>query len=90
VPSRGDAIRVDRPALLAVRRAAVTRPCFLCRILFDHDGPCMETDLIGALCYVVKQAGLTMTLYGKPVSGPEELRAKAFDHAITRIVAPYR
>lgn len=42
-------------------------------------------DAIGALCKLVKDAGLTMTLYGQPVSGPGELREKALDSAIDRI-----
>lgn len=30
-----------------------------------------DGDMIGALCLAVKEAGLTMTLYGTPVSEPE-------------------
>jgi hypothetical protein len=45
----------------------------------------LEADPIGELCRLVKECGLTMTLYGKPVAGPEELREAALGHAIDRL-----
>jgi hypothetical protein len=33
-----------------------------------------DGDNVRALCLLVESAGLTMTLYGQPVAGPEELR----------------
>ena len=48
----------------------------------------MAGDMIGTLCHLVKEAGLTMTLHGKPVSGPDELREAAYDAMIDRI-APH-
>jgi hypothetical protein len=45
----------------------------------------VEKDPIAALCYFVEKAGLTMTLYGKPVS-EQELRAHAEKAATERIV----
>jgi len=44
----------------------------------------LENDLIGALCRMVKKAGLTMTLYGRPVE-EQELRDAAFITAVERI-----
>ena len=45
-----------------------------------------DGDNVRALCLLVESAGLTMTLYGAPVSGPEELHAKATESAVERIV----
>jgi hypothetical protein len=42
-------------------------------------------DLISELCQLIKDAGLTMTLYGKPVE-ETELRAHATEAATKRIV----
>jgi hypothetical protein len=43
-----------------------------------------KNDLIGALCLAVKQAGLTMTLHGRPVDA-EGLRIAAIDSVATRL-----
>lgn len=45
-----------------------------------------DGDNVRALCLLVESAGLTMTLYGQPVSGPDELRAKVAAAAVERIV----
>ena len=63
----------------------MTRHCFICRILLDYEGPCIEHDNIAKLCHLVKQCGGTMRLYGRTISGPEELRAKALEHAVGRL-----
>jgi len=44
--------------------------------------------LIPMLCRLVREAGLTMTLYGAPVSGPEELRELALASAVERLGRP--
>lgn len=46
-----------------------------------------ESDMIGALCKLVSDAGLTMTLYGTPVNSPDQLRAAALVSAIDRLVS---
>lgn len=45
----------------------------------------IDKDPTAALCYLVKKAGLTMTLYGKPVT-EQELRGHAEKAATKRIV----
>jgi hypothetical protein len=46
----------------------------------------IEKDPITALCQVLRDAGLTMTLYGVPVT-EGELRKKALDSAMDRLAA---
>ena len=41
--------------------------------------------LIPTLCRLVREAGLTMTLYGHPISGPDELRDLALVSALERL-----
>lgn len=43
-----------------------------------------EADPTAALCHLIAKAGLTMTLYGVPVTEPE-LRAAALESAIERV-----
>jgi len=43
-----------------------------------------KDDLIGALCLAVKQAGLTMTLHGRPINA-DGLRTAAIDSAAARL-----
>jgi hypothetical protein len=45
----------------------------------------IERDPTAALCHVIREAGLTMTLYGKPVS-ESELRGHAEKAATKRIL----
>jgi hypothetical protein len=45
----------------------------------------IEKDPTAALCHVLREAGLTMTLYGKPVN-EAELRDHAMEAATKRIV----
>ena len=52
----------------------------------EHFERWMEHDMIGALCFLVKRAGLTMTLHGKPIEAAE-LREAALDSAIDRLVS---
>ena len=57
----------------------------------DEDPHCeferwLRDDAIGALCFLVKRAGLTMTLHGKPIEA-EGLREAALDSAIDRLVS---
>lgn len=46
----------------------------------------IEADPVGELCRVVKEAGLTMTLYGQPVD-EETLRARALVSALDRLAS---
>lgn len=47
--------------------------------------PPPQESNIEMLCRLVKESGLTMTLYGVPVNGPDELRRLALDSAADRI-----
>lgn len=64
--------------------------CFACGEAQDHAGHAghepRPNDLIGALGAAVKSAGLTMTLYGKPIE-VDALREAAYASAKSRMVA---
>lgn len=64
--------------------------CFLCRILYQWERGCIAHDNIGQLCAMVESCGGTMTFYGQPVEGPDDLRAKAHAHAIERLATVLR
>ena len=44
----------------------------------------IKRDPIAGLCWLLRECGATMTLYGKPVS-EEELRSHALNSAMDRI-----